>query len=72
MVSGDWDNELDNSKFFDTFDALILPQKLLLLDEPTAPLYAYAHSALIARIQKLNDHGTAMIGVFHQPDDVAI
>ncbi len=54
-MSGDWDNELDNSKFFDTFDALILPQKLLLLDEPTAPLYAYAHSALIARIQKLND-----------------
>ena len=71
-MSGDWDNELDNSKFFDRFDALILPQKLLLLDEPTAPLYAYAHSALIARIQKLNDHGTVMIGVFHQPNDVAI
>ena len=71
-MSGDWDNELDNSKFFDRFDAPILPQKLLLLDEPTAPLYAYAHSALIARIQKLNDHGTAMIGVFKQPDDVAI
>ena len=71
-MSGDWDNELDNSKFFDRFDALILSQKLLLLDGPTAPLYAYAHSAFIARIQKLNDHGTAMIGVFHQPDDVAI
>ena len=71
-MSGDWDNELDNSKFFDRFDALILPQKLLLLDEPTAPLYAYAHSALIARIQKLNDHGTAMVGVFNQPNDVAI
>ena len=71
-MSGDWDNELDNSKFFDRFDALILPQKLLLLDVPTAPLYAYAHSALIARIQKLNDHGIAMIDVFHQPDDVAI
>ena len=71
-MSGDSDNELDNSKFFDRFDALILSQKLLLLDGPTAPLYAYAHSALIARIQKLNDHGTAMVGVFNQPNDVAI
>ena len=72
MVSGDWDNELDNSKFFDRFDALVLQQKLLLFDGPTASLYAHAHSALIARIQKLKDHGTAMIGVFHLPDDVAI
>ena len=51
--------------------ALILPQKLLLLDEPTASLDAHARSALIVRIEELKDHGTAMIGVFHHPDDVA-
>ncbi len=50
--------------------ALILPQKLLLLDEPTASLDANARSALVARLQELKDLGTAMIGVFHHPDDV--
>lgn len=51
--------------------ALILPQKLLLLDEPTASLDADARAALVARLLELKDAGTAMIGVFHHPRDVA-
>ncbi len=51
--------------------ALILPQKLLLLDEPTASLDAQARAALVARLAELKAGGTAMIGVFHHPDDVA-
>lgn len=51
--------------------ALILPQKLLLLDEPTASLDATARAALVARLAELKASGTAMIGVFHHPDDVA-
>ncbi|NDH25564.1 MAG: ATP-binding cassette domain-containing protein, partial [Rhodobacteraceae bacterium] len=50
--------------------ALILPQKLLMLDEPTASLDANARAALVARLQELKGQGTAMIGVFHHPDDV--
>lgn len=50
--------------------ALILPQKLLLLDEPTASLDAKARAALVARLAELKAGGTAMIGVFHHPDDV--
>lgn len=51
--------------------ALILPQKLLLLDEPTASLDAKARAALVARLDELKSGGTAMVGVFHHPDDVA-
>lgn len=51
--------------------ALILPQKLLLLDEPTASLDARARAALVSRLSELKAGGTAMIGVFHHPDDVA-
>ncbi|MGR3435733.1 MAG: phosphonate C-P lyase system protein PhnL [Shimia sp.] len=50
--------------------ALILPQKLLLLDEPTASLDADARAALVARLAELKAAGTAMIGVFHHPGDV--
>ncbi|MEO1557297.1 MAG: ATP-binding cassette domain-containing protein [Pseudomonadota bacterium] len=50
--------------------ALILPQKLLLLDEPTASLDANARAALVARLTELKAEGTAMIGVFHHPGDV--
>ena len=50
--------------------ALILPQKLLMLDEPTASLDANARTALVARLRELKGQGTAMIGVFHHPDDV--
>lgn len=50
--------------------ALILPQKLLMLDEPTASLDANARGALVARLKELKDQGTAMIGVFHHPGDV--
>lgn len=51
--------------------ALILPQKLLLLDEPTASLDVRARAALVSRLAQLKADGTAMIGVFHHPDDVA-
>lgn len=51
--------------------ALILPQRLLLLDEPTASLDAEARAALVARLADLKAAGTAMIGVFHHPGDVA-
>ncbi|KUP92968.1 phosphonate C-P lyase system protein PhnL [Tritonibacter horizontis] len=51
--------------------ALILPQRLLLLDEPTASLDASARAALIDRLADLKSQGTAMIGVFHHPGDVA-
>jgi alpha-D-ribose 1-methylphosphonate 5-triphosphate synthase subunit PhnL len=51
--------------------ALILPQRLLLLDEPTASLDAGARAALIRRLADLKAAGVAMIGVFHHPGDVA-
>lgn len=51
--------------------ALILPQKLLLLDEPTASLDAGARAALVRRLADLKSAGVAMIGVFHHPGDVA-
>ncbi len=51
--------------------ALILPRKLLLLDEPTASLDAGARAALVARLAELKEGGAAMLGVFHHPDDVA-
>lgn len=50
--------------------ALVRPQKLLLLDEPTASLDANARAALVSRLRELKDQGTAMIGVFHHPGDV--
>jgi alpha-D-ribose 1-methylphosphonate 5-triphosphate synthase subunit PhnL len=51
--------------------ALILPQKLLLLDEPTASLDAGARAALVSRLADLKAQGVAIIGVFHHPGDVA-
>lgn len=51
--------------------ALILPQRLLLLDEPTASLDAGARAALVRRLADLKAAGVAMIGVFHHPGDVA-
>ncbi|MDF0602790.1 ATP-binding cassette domain-containing protein [Psychromarinibacter sp. C21-152] len=51
--------------------ALILPQRLLLLDEPTASLDAGARRALVARLADLKAQGVAMIGVFHHAADVA-
>ncbi|APZ53973.1 ATP-binding cassette domain-containing protein [Salipiger abyssi] len=51
--------------------ALILPQRLLLLDEPTASLDAAARAALVRRLEALKQQGVAMIGVFHHPGDVA-
>ena len=51
--------------------ALILPQRLLLLDEPTASLDAGARAALVRRLRDLKSQGVAIIGVFHHPGDVA-
>jgi alpha-D-ribose 1-methylphosphonate 5-triphosphate synthase subunit PhnL len=51
--------------------ALILPQRLLLLDEPTASLDVGARRALVRRLADLKSSGVAIIGVFHHPGDVA-
>jgi alpha-D-ribose 1-methylphosphonate 5-triphosphate synthase subunit PhnL len=51
--------------------ALIVPPRLLLLDEPTASLDAGARIALVRRLAELKAGGVAMIGVFHHPGDVA-
>ncbi|RVM17902.1 phosphonate C-P lyase system protein PhnL [Sinorhizobium meliloti] len=50
--------------------ALIRPQRLVLLDEPTASLDAQARGALVVRLADLKAEGVAMIGVFHHPGDV--
>ena len=50
--------------------ALILPQRLLLLDEPTASLDVGARRALVRRLADLKAAGVAIIGVFHHPGDV--
>jgi alpha-D-ribose 1-methylphosphonate 5-triphosphate synthase subunit PhnL len=51
--------------------ALILPQRLLLLDDPTASLDVGARAALVRRLADLKAQGVAIIGVFHHPGDVA-
>lgn len=51
--------------------ALILPKRLMLLDEPTASLDASARAALVERLAAMKAAGVAMIGVFHHPGDVA-
>ena len=51
--------------------ALIRPARLLLLDEPTASLDPLARKALQARLALLKAGGTALLGVFHHPEDVA-
>lgn len=51
--------------------ALILPRRLLLLDEPTASLDAGARAALVGRLTELKAIGVAMLGIFHHPEDVA-
>lgn len=50
--------------------ALIVPRRLLLLDRPTAALDMGARAALVERLRQLKAQGVAMIGVFHQPEDV--
>ena len=50
--------------------ALILPRRLLLLDEPTASLDVGARAALVRRLEALKAEGVAIIGVFHHPADV--
>jgi alpha-D-ribose 1-methylphosphonate 5-triphosphate synthase subunit PhnL len=50
--------------------ALISQRRLLLLDEPTASLDRIARAALVERLASARQHGVAMIGVFHHPEDV--
>jgi alpha-D-ribose 1-methylphosphonate 5-triphosphate synthase subunit PhnL len=50
--------------------ALIAPRRLLLLDEPTASLDRQARASLVARLTDLKSSGVAMIGVFHDPEDI--
>jgi alpha-D-ribose 1-methylphosphonate 5-triphosphate synthase subunit PhnL len=50
--------------------ALIVPRRLLLLDEPTASLDAAARKALVSRLGQLKAQGVAMIGVFHHPEEI--
>ncbi|WP_420595976.1 ATP-binding cassette domain-containing protein [Deinococcus sp.] len=51
--------------------ALMRPQRLLLLDEPTASLDAGARAALARRLSQLKAAGVALLGVFHHPGDAA-
>ncbi|MDX2005462.1 MAG: ATP-binding cassette domain-containing protein [Meiothermus sp.] len=51
--------------------ALIRPNRLLLLDEPTASLDATARAALVARLGELKAGGIGILGIFHHPEDVA-
>lgn len=50
--------------------ALVIPRRLLLLDEPTASLDIQTRESLANRLGELKDQGVAMIGVFHHPEDV--
>ncbi len=50
--------------------ALIVPRRLLLLDEPTASLDVGTRASLAQRLEELKAQGVAMIGVFHHPEDV--
>ncbi|MBF6594484.1 MAG: ATP-binding cassette domain-containing protein [Thermaceae bacterium] len=50
--------------------ALIRPNHLLLLDEPTASLDATARLALADRLDELKAQGVGILGVFHHPEDV--
>ena len=50
--------------------ALILPRRLLMLDEPTASLDLEARTVLVERLAALKNDGVAMIGVFHHPEDI--
>lgn len=51
--------------------ALIRPSRLILLDEPTASLDRIARQALLKRLAELKAADTALIGVFHHPEDIA-
>ncbi|MEO1293212.1 MAG: ATP-binding cassette domain-containing protein [Pseudomonadota bacterium] len=51
--------------------ALARPNRLLLLDEPTASLDVSARALLADLIADLKSRGLAMIGVFHHPGDIA-
>jgi alpha-D-ribose 1-methylphosphonate 5-triphosphate synthase subunit PhnL len=48
--------------------ALVLPQRLLLLDEPTASLDRENRAAVIGFIRERKRAGAALIGIFHDED----
>lgn len=51
--------------------ALIVPRRLLLLDEPTASLDAVNQRAVLELLAELRQRGTTMVGVFHNPEAFA-
>lgn len=51
--------------------ALILPRRLLLLDEPTASLDEQTRAAMAVHLGELKVQGVAMMGVLHHADDLA-
>jgi alpha-D-ribose 1-methylphosphonate 5-triphosphate synthase subunit PhnL len=50
--------------------ALVVPRRLILLDEPTASLDAAARAALTRRLTALKATGVTLIGIFHYPDEI--
>ncbi len=50
---------------------LIRPNRLLLLDEPTASLDLEARQAVAAHLKRLVQQGVGLLGVFHHPEEVA-
>jgi len=50
---------------------LIRPNRLLLLDEPTASLDGEARQVVAAHLGRLVQQGVALLGVFHHPEEVA-
>jgi len=51
--------------------ALIVPRRLLLLDEPTASLDSTNQATVLDLLAEVRKRGTTMIGVFHNPDSFA-
>lgn len=48
--------------------ALVVPSRLLILDEPTASLDNESKKSVVALLQDMKRKGTTMIGVFHDVD----
>src|SRR4029453_1322946 len=52
--------------------ALVLKPRLLILDEPTAPLGRDAVDLLFARVRKAADEGTAVVYITHRLAEVRV
>lgn len=51
--------------------AMSAPRPLMLFDEPTASLDPANRATVLGMIRNLNRDGTAIVGIFHDPDDRA-